>query len=59
MLRLLTEPGLYEKLSAGARDRASRYTWDAFVGRIDEYLDRLQPAAARAYSITAEHAHRV
>lgn len=43
--RLMTEEGLYEKLSAGSLERAKRYSWDATIAAYttvyDELLDGL------------------
>lgn len=59
MLRLVTEPELYDKLSTTARVRAGRYSWESFVHRIDEYLDELALESARDQRPAVEDAHRV
>jgi len=41
MLKLVTEPDLYDKQSRAARLRAEQYSWQSFADGIDEYLDSL------------------
>lgn len=41
MESLLADPDLYRRMSAAARERAFRYRWQSFVGKIDDYLDSL------------------
>ncbi|MDO8614721.1 MAG: glycosyltransferase [Dehalococcoidia bacterium] len=41
MERLTREPELYQRMSAAGPDRARLFSWGAFVGRIDSYIDGL------------------
>jgi glycosyltransferase involved in cell wall biosynthesis len=38
MSRILADDGLYDRMSVQSRRRAGEFTWDRFVGRIDDYL---------------------
>lgn len=55
---LLGLPEVYERMSTAARQRALRYDWTSFVGRIDEYLGELV-AEPVAKELSVRDAHRV
>jgi glycosyltransferase involved in cell wall biosynthesis len=56
--RLIESPGLLERLSAGALERASQLTWDATAAEIAAVHERCARRAKRPEAVTAE-LHRV
>lgn len=59
MVKLTTDPALYERQSRAARQRAQRYDWQSFVDEIDEYLDGLAAPMADEQPLAVQDAHRV
>jgi glycosyltransferase involved in cell wall biosynthesis len=57
--RVLREPGLGERLSAGARETAASLTWDARAARILAFLETQRGALARAEGAFAGRGDRV
>jgi glycosyltransferase involved in cell wall biosynthesis len=52
--RVLGEPGLSQRLAAGARETAAGLTWDARAGRILSFLETQRAALARADGSVAQ-----
>lgn len=59
MVKMTSSPEAYARMSSAARERSSRYDWQAFVGRIDDYLDQLSSESTVERSLVVEDAHRV